>query len=58
MMGELEQLECEITVLLDLLRRSHWYLGPDKQSSAPTVGETQVFLDEIRDVLWQHRKEK
>jgi len=50
-MSKIEVLECRLTVLLDLLRRSLWYLGKDKQSSPPTKKETTEFAKEVRAVL-------
>ena len=46
-----EQLISELMVLQDLLRRSQWYLGTDKQSSPPTLEEMKEFLQEIKEVL-------
>jgi broad-specificity NMP kinase len=50
-MGKLEELECEVIVLRDLLRRAKWYTGEDEQSSPPTIDEVREFLTEVRAVL-------
>jgi hypothetical protein len=46
-----ETIKSQMMTLKDLLRRSQWYLGLDKQSSSPTIEETANFLAEVQNYL-------
>ena len=46
-----EQLRSEIMVLKDVIRRSGWYLGTDKQALPPTLEQLREFHHEVKEVL-------
>ena len=46
-----EQLRSEIMVLKDVIRRSGWYLGTDKQALPPTLEQLREFHREVKEVL-------
>lgn len=47
-------IECEITVLKDLLRRAQWFLGREEQSSTATQEEIKEFAAEVAEVRKEH----